>query len=211
MSLSAEKSAEFSEKGITMPGLHPMIIGEMAFEPPVTLNGCVIVGPVTIGIFSYVGDFTRIDNFTTIGRYCSIASSCTIGAASHPLDWLSSHPFQYHAGTEPGVSKRQRDNPPTNIGHDVWIGANTVVLAGVTVGTGAVIGAGSFVTRNVPPYAVVVGTPAKGLRFRFPPQIAAELLGLAWWDLPIQDIAELPFDDIAACLAVLREKRAATR
>jgi len=202
-----EKIEEFKAKGVRMPGREPFVIGELSFEPPITLNGCVIVGPSFIGRYSYVGNFTQIDNHTTIGRYCSIASSCTIGAAKHPTDWLSTHPFQYHGPTEPDVMLREREFPHTEIGHDVWIGANAVVLAGVKIGSGAVVGAGAIVTRDVEPYSVVVGAPAKIKRWRFTDEIVRELLSLAWWDLPPEAIQTLAFDNIDACLERLRVLR----
>ena len=207
MNLSAQKFSEISEKGIVTPGNPPSIIGELHFEPPITLNACVIIGPSLIGRYSYVGNFTHIDNHTEIGRYCSIASSCTIGAANHPTDWLSTHPFQYHAGTAPYAELRPRKEQHTKIGHDVWIGANATILAGISIGHGAIIGAGSVVTQDVQPYAVVVGATARILRYRFSEEIVAELLALAWWDLHPEAIQALPFDGIGTCLAKLRQIR----
>ncbi len=210
LSVSAEQFNELSAQGITFPTNPLCIVGDLTFEPPITLNGCVVIGPSSIGRYSYVGNFSSIDNFTTIGRYCSIASGCTIGAASHPIDWLSTHPFQYHKFTAPDVSIRERLPMETKIGNDVWIGANSVIFAGVTIGNGAIIGAGSVVNRHVPPYAIVTGAPGRLRRMRFGPEIVAELEALKWWDLEPADIAELPFDDLPACLALLRENRVAT-
>ncbi len=93
----------------------------------------------------------------------------------------------------------------TKIGHDVWIGANTVVFAGVTIGNGAIIGAGSVVNRHVPPYAIVTGAPGRLRRMRFEPEIVAELEALKWWDLEQDLLRDLPFDDIGACLSKLRQ------
>ncbi len=205
MSVSAEQFSELSAQGITFPTNPPCIVGDLTFEPPITLNGCVVIGPSSIGRYSYVGNFSSIDNFTKIGRYCSIASGCTIGAASHPLDWLSTHPFQYHKFTAPDVSIRERLPMETKIGHDVWIGANAVVFAGVLIGNGAIIGAGSVVNRSVPPYSIVIGSPARIIRLRFSEEIVAELEALKWWDLEPAAIAELPFDNIGACLEKLRQ------
>lgn len=183
--------------------------GHIEVEPPVTINDSIVVGPVHIGRCSYVGNFCHVAQGTTIGRYVSMANCCTIGAQDHPLDWLSTHPFQYHGFQVPGVSTVAwaKDHSPTTIGNDVWIGANVVVCAGVTVGDGAVLGAGTIVTHNVPPYAVVAGVPGRVLKYRFDPSTIAVLVELRWWDLPPADLRDLPFDDVHACIARLRERR----
>ena len=202
--------SEFADKGIRIPGTHPTIVGEFSFEPPVTLNSCFLVGPCFLGRFSYIGNFTHIEQNTRIGRFCGIASNCAVGASAHPLDWLSTHPFQYCAPQEPIVETKSWPVQQTIIGHDVLIGANAVVMAGVKVGSGAVIGAGSIVTKDVPPYAIVVGNPARFLRFRFSEDIVSELLALEWWNLPEAEIAQLPFQDIRACITHLRGKGSVT-
>lgn len=210
MGLSEERRAEFLEIGIRMPDTNPTITANLTFEPPITLNNCFIVGSVFIGRFSYIGNFTHVDQNTCIGRYCGVASSCTIAAQRHPLNWLSSHPFQYCAPQEPESVVRPWVRVSTEIGHDVLIGAGAIVMEGVTIGHGAVIGAGSLVTKNVPPYAIVFGSPARIIRYRFDERMVAELLELEWWNLPEDQIARLPFDDIRACIAMLLENRIAT-
>lgn len=92
----------------------------------------------------------------------------------------------------------------TRIGNDVWIGCNVVVLAGVSVGDGAVIGAGAVVTKDVPPYAVAVGNPAKVIKYRFRTEIIAGLLETRWWDLPVEEIKKLPLLDPVKCIAQIR-------
>jgi len=95
----------------------------------------------------------------------------------------------------------------TIIGHDVWIGSNVVIIAGVRVGHGAAIGAGAVSTKDVPPYAIMIGNPARILRFRFPHEICAALIESAWWDLPTDTIAKLPLKDPVACINAIRELR----
>ncbi|MEJ0070803.1 MAG: CatB-related O-acetyltransferase [Pseudomonadota bacterium] len=167
----------------------------------------MIVGPAHIGRHSTIGDFSHVAPQTTIGRYCSIANSCTIGAPPPSLDWLSTHAFQQRGLIGATIATRPWEPPATKLGHDVSIGANAVVLAGLTIGDGAAVEAGSVVTRDVPPYAVVGGNPAKVMKTRFSRKIVAELLSLAWWDLPPAELAALPFDDIGQCVARLREIR----
>lgn len=141
----------------------------------------VAVPPYEIGEHSYIGEFCHIAQHTRIGRYCSIANLCTIGAQPHAMDKFSTYPFDQPAPA------------PTTIGNDVWIGANSVILGGVTVGDGAVIGAGSVVTKNVPPYAIVYGNPARMARYRFDNGTINKLLFSKWWLLPIEEARAFRF------------------
>jgi hypothetical protein len=94
------------------------------------------------------------------------------------------------------------------IGNDVWSGHNVTVLGGVTVGDGAILAAGAVVSRDVPPYALVGGVPAKVIRYRFPEKIIERLLAVRWWDFPFIRLSGLAFDDIERCLDQLEEIRA---
>lgn len=164
-------------------------------------TGYVSVSPVVVGEYSYISEFSHLSQHTTIGRYCGIGNLCTIGAQPHAKDELTTYPIGHLVEAEkPPVL-------PTIIGNDVWIGANAVVLAGVTVGDGAIIGAGAVVTKNVEPYAIVAGNPAKLLRYRFPEDVRNALLETFWWTLPIDLVKELPRKDIHACIRALRELR----
>jgi len=205
--LTKEQIEQYAAQGILVTGTHAKLSGNISFEPPITLQDCVIVGPTYIGRHSYVSDFTHVAQQTTIGRYCSIGNSCTIGAQPHPLAWMSSHPFQYLGLAGADISTRPWPWTSTRLGNDVWIGSNVVVLGGVIIGDGAAVGAGAVVTQNVPPYGVVVGNPARLLKSRFDKETVTELLVLKWWDLPAVEIRGLPFDDITECLAQLRQIR----
>lgn len=133
----------------------------------------------------------RIGNFTSIGPDVKIY----VGRQGrHPLDFLSTFPMAMLAG---GVSPNIRDRSRAfqgdlnvDIGPDVWLGVNSVILAGVTIGPGAVIGAGAVVTRDVRPYSVVGGIPAKELKRRFDDDAINELLELRWWELPLGLLVE---------------------
>lgn len=167
-----------------------------------------------IGAFSYfVGGV--IDSCSSIGRYCSLAAGVRIGEPDHPTDWLSTSPFQYDVGRfgwhpaaaeGSSITVQSFARQPTVIGNDVWIGANAVILRGVTVGDGAVIAAGAVVTRDVPPYAIVGGVPAKVIRHRFEPDLVAELLEVRWWRFSPNQLQGLPFDDPRTALAQLRRR-----
>jgi tetrahydrodipicolinate N-succinyltransferase len=98
--------------------------------------------------------------------------------------------------------------PRVSVGNDVWTGHNVNIMAGVNVGDGAVIAAGSIVTKDVPPYAIVAGVPATIKRFRFPEQTVERLLRVRWWDLDLADLSGLPFRDIDRCLDMIEEIKA---
>lgn len=139
---------------------------------------------VEIGDFSY-GPCFRPGFFppqVRIGKYTSIAAGVRVVNENHPIDDISTHPYFY-----PSHSGRNL----LTIGHDVWIGYNAIILPGCQeVGTGAVIGAGAVVTRNIPPFAIVAGNPAKILRYRFEPDVVEKLIASAWWNDDINDVAQ---------------------
>lgn len=162
---------------------------------------------LSIGAYTDIVSGSELQNVSSIGRYCSIARNVTIGQnrKSHPLSWLSSH-----SGL---VGLRQRQSPAisiheevkqTVIGHDVWIGMDVLILEGITIGTGAVIGAQSLITKDVPPYAIVTGSPGKVQRYRFEPHIIDGLLASQWWNLTPHQLAELPIEDPEALLEALK-------
>ncbi|MEO1470263.1 MAG: chloramphenicol acetyltransferase [Pseudomonadota bacterium] len=172
-------------------------------ETPEIQEGCAVenatLGPYTqlctgtrllhstLGAYSYAERFCDIAN-ATIGRFVNIASYARIGATDHPMHLACQHHMLYRSASywddvedwaDFFAARRARR---VEIGHDVWIGHMAMVKPEVTVGHGAVIGAGAVVTRDVPPYAIVAGNPARKLRDRHPPAIAERLIALAWWD-----------------------------
>ena len=119
-----------------------------------------------------------------IGKYCSFADKITIIAGGeHDIDWVSNYPFidRWHL-KEYFHLKKPRFKGNIKIGNDVWIGHGTLILSGVNIMDGAVIGAGSVITKDVPPYAVVGGNPAKVIKYRFSENVINELLKIKWWD-----------------------------
>ncbi|MFQ6832022.1 CatB-related O-acetyltransferase [Butyricicoccus pullicaecorum] len=130
-----------------------------------------------------------------IGKFCSIACGAKFlfNSANHSLTSLSTYPFPIFFeewGLERAQVARAWDyKGDIVIGNDVWIGYEAVILAGVTIGDGAMIGTRAVVTKDVPPYTIVGGVPAKPIRKRFPDDTIAALLALRWWDWPEERIA----------------------
>lgn len=145
---------------------------------------------VDIGMYTHGGCFREwaVDPETTIGRYCSIAAGVRILTENHPMDFQSTHGFFFNPLFRFTAGNLVRRKSLT-IGNDVWIGYNAVIMPGVSrVGDGAVIAAGAVVNKEVPPYAVVVGNPARVVRFRFSAPTIARLLASRWWEKSIQEI-----------------------
>lgn len=133
---------------------------------------------------SYTGKNTSIIA-SQIGKFVSISWNVTIGGANHDYERLTTHSFLYNSYDELKPEKYEgynRFEKSCIVENDVWIGTNTVVLRGIKIGNGAVVGAGSIVTKDVPDYAIVAGNPAKIIKYRFAPQVIDKLLGLEWWN-----------------------------
>ncbi len=150
---------------------------------------------VDLGDYSYVMEDCRISH-CRIGKFVNIASLVRINPGNHPTDWVSMHHCQYRRA---GYGFNEQDDAaffawraaqPVTIGHDVWIGHGATVLAGLSIGNGAAVGAGAVVTKDVPPYAIVAGIPAKVLRCRFPKGIVDRLQQIKWWDWDHETIKE---------------------
>lgn len=145
----------------------------------------------TMGAYSYsVG---ALPCEMTVGRFCSVAKGLTIMGSRHPTEWFTTHPFTYTeelskiAGIQ-YIGGFDGNSQSPIIGHDVWIGGNVVLKGGITIGHGAIVGANAVVTKDIPPYAVVAGIPAKIIRFRFEENIIHKLLALEWWNYKPSDI-----------------------
>jgi acetyltransferase-like isoleucine patch superfamily enzyme len=151
-----------------------------------------------VGEFSYGRPKVRFPESgrkLTIGRYCSIADKVEILlGGNHRIDWATTYPFSALPEVWPSAPRTEAyhtSHGDVVIGHDVWLGSGAMILSGVTVGNGAVVAAHALVTKDVPPYAIVGGNPARVIRYRFDEPTIAALLESAWWDLPREQVADL--------------------
>lgn len=162
----------------------------------VTVSGKVYFGGGSqlvdchVGRFSYCGRNCTIIS-AEIGAFVSIADNVSIGGAQHDMELMSTSPV-FHGGRNVlrvNFSSRQPDQyRKTKIGHDVWIGRGAAISGGVTIGIGAVIGMGAVVTKDVAPYSIVGGVPARHIRFRFPEETMEQLLQSQWWTWSESDL-----------------------
>lgn len=155
-------------------------------------SGSTIVDS-TFGRHSFCGYDCSIIH-CDVGAFCSIASKVSIGGVAHPVEYVSTSPvFLSHRDSVAAKFARHDYLPVvrTTIGNDVWIGEGAYIKAGVNIGHGVVIGMGSVVTKDVEPYSIVAGNPAKTLRMRFEVIVIDALLEMAWWDLPDDELIRL--------------------
>jgi len=153
---------------------------------------------IEIGMYSYGGCFDpeRIRAKTKIGRYCSFAWGVCRFNGNHPMELRSMHPF-FYSPDYGYVQEELVHRSELVIGNDVWIGQNAILLPSVKkIGDGAVIGAGSIVTRDVPDFAVVVGNPAKVIKYRFSKETQLKIKASKWWDKDIEELRK-DFDKFA--------------
>lgn len=191
-------------------------------EPPIRFGGRFVIRSNTrIGAFAHFGREVEAQA-ADIGRYCAIGPGCVLGATGHPTTWLSVSSFQYKKSTwawhsssdateivDPRADGRQSFRSVgaggrARIGNDVWLGANVVVLRGVIIGDGAIVAANAVVTKDVPPYTIYGGIPAKVIRPRVADHVREEMIALQWWRYSPNQLSGIPYDDPEAALKHLR-------
>jgi virginiamycin A acetyltransferase len=168
------------------------------------------VNNVLIGRNTYKFPTGMFSPNVIIGRYCSISQFVFIGATHHHMDYLSTGFLDDNCFNKIlNEAKEQKNINYTEIGCDVWIGVNALILGGAKIAHGACIGAGSVVKKEIPPYAIAVGNPARVIKQRFSDEIVADLLDLKWWTLEQKIISTLPYEDIKECIKMLKDIRKA--
>jgi len=193
-------------------------LAETFIDPSVRIRECAIgqqceilgnsaMEYSSLGDFSYLGEYCTVAD-ADIGRFVAIANQVRIGAPNHPMQRASQHRITYCPEYYSCDAVRDHDffadrhADKVIIGHDVWIGHGVIILPGVSIGNGAVIAAGAVVSKDVDPYTIVGGVPAKAIRPRFPEPVVQQLQHIAWWDWPLETIIERLADfqqkDVAA-------------
>ena len=175
-------------KFIQCAKLRRFVLGEIGknnhFRP-----GVMVTSAAKIGSNNYFGDRVMVGN-GIIGNYCSFGPDVKIGQAQHAISYITT--FQKICAKNINYSLNA---VPSSIDNDVWIGANAVIMQGVKIGNGAVIGANAVVTEDVPPYAIVVGVPAKVLKFRFSEDVIDSIIKSKWWECEsLEDAAKVVKD-----------------
>jgi virginiamycin A acetyltransferase len=140
---------------------------------------------LTIGDYTYISMNARI-SLAEIGKFCSIGPNFFCGGGIHPTNGISTSPAFYSTKMQLGITFSEIDKieerKKISIGNDVFIGANVTVLDGVTIGNGSVIGAGAVVSKDIPPYAIAVGSPIRIIKYRFDEETINNLLKIEWWN-----------------------------
>lgn len=182
--------------------------------PPVymrdALKALIESGIAEIGPYSYGAPLLRFAQHGhkfKCGAYCSFASDVHVFlGGNHRPDWVSTYPFPaFGWGASHGITDYDRAKGDVVVGNDVWVGWSAVIASGVTIGDGAVVGTRAVVTKDVPPYAIVAGNPARIVKYRFDEETIADLLAIAWWNWDIgkvnSEIPRLMSGDVRAFVA----------
>ena len=148
---------------------------------------------------SRIGKYTRVGinvevNNAIVGNFSRIGRNTIIGPGSHPMNLLTSHNIFYKknsVGRPEWVGTIEfNEEKMIEIGHDVWIGLNCIIMDGVKVGDSSIVAAGAVVTKDIPPFAIAGGVPAKVIKYRFPQEIIDRLMEIQWWNLPDEEITK---------------------
>jgi chloramphenicol O-acetyltransferase type B len=216
--IDKKESDILSNAGLEMFGLRRTPL-DLRFEGPCGIKGCNVERFVSIGAYSYA--VTGYLFAVEIGRYCSFGEDVQIGRQDHPLNWLSTSPFTYMnnhnilssaknfedecVSANPNFGQAATNLKKTKIEHDVWIGHGAFIKPGVTIGTGAIIAAQSVVVKDVAPYSIMGGNPAKHIKYRFSEELIQIMLDSKWWNLTPKELTKLQLNDVNAISSELKK------
>jgi virginiamycin A acetyltransferase len=187
-------------------GYNAFISKNAIIEGKIFINGKVIIQNsylqpnVYLGNNTYIGHMSFIGMNVICGSYCSIAMNSTIGAGEHQKEWLTTSNFAHNFFPPDNIK-----NTNLMIGNDCWIGANTFIRHGIKIGDGSIIGAGSVVLKDTPPYSISIGNPSKVIKYRFNQNIIERLIKLKWWKLPEIYLKNIQFNSIENALFQLED------
>lgn len=174
-------------------GQNCIVGGDCRFDEGVTVGARTTLVHCKVGRYSYIGPDSQYQH-CAIGSFCSLGPQVLLGLGRHPTQHISTHPAFFSVNHPVSriayaTTEMYEGHLPIIIGSDVWIGARVMVLDGITVGNGAILAAGAIVTKDVEPYTIVAGVPARPLRKRFDDHAIQHLLEVAWWDKPTDWLA----------------------
>jgi virginiamycin A acetyltransferase len=149
---------------------------------------CNFSGTIKIGYATTLGYNNFLHGKITLGKYCQLGADVALHSTNHPSNYMTTY---INKNLFDGELKSLKTNKEIVVGHDVWIGHNALVLGNITIGNGAIIAGGAVVTKDVAPYSVVAGVPAKEIKKRFSEKIISEIETLAWWDLPEEELEKI--------------------
>lgn len=209
-----ESGVKFSSKNNrnSLIFLEPPII-----EAPASIDCNSHFNVKEMGAYSFIRNDCILKNINAIGRFCSIAPGCLFGPEEHNTQMLttstlinSTSQWSYDDSfnvfwkennhflkkVRASLSSNEfKNNQYINIEHDVWIGQNVTIMRGIRIGTGAIIGANSVVTKDVPPYTIVAGVPAKKIKNRFPEETISKLIESQWWNYSLDSLRGIDFSN----------------
>ena len=220
ITIDQHKKSKLQKLGVTTLHGHAFALpDDSVFEPPCSMKWMRAECSLRIGAFSYA--VSGYYFAASIGRYTSIGEDVQVGRGSHPVDWASTSPvfYQRHQDVLSIAPIPEAADfkivapyiPPkvTQIGSDVYIGHGAFIMQGVKIGNGAVVGAQSVVTKDVPDYAVVAGSPAQIRRYRFPDNVVERMVNSEWWQYAFWDLPGAPITDPLKFLDFVESRRAA--
>lgn len=177
-----------NKDGVIIAGLSKGIQNVTFYGKNTVSNGCNFSGKIHIGYATTLGSNNFFAGDINIGKYCQIGGDVAIHSTNHPIHYLSTY---INANLFNGDLVRLKEMKKITISNDVWIGHNVIIVGDVTIGNGAILAAGSVVTKDVAPFSIVAGVPAKQIKMRFSNQIIEEIEELKWWDLSVDKLEEI--------------------